>query len=170
MWQKSNMLKMSVALLTICLVGPLKVTAYDVPVTFQTLVIFGCASFLNPRQTALTVGLYLFLGAIGLPVFAGYQGGWAKLTGPTAGFLWGFLPVAVGLSWILQHKKPYYIMGVIYFFFAHVILLVPGFIILNYLLAGVENWPTLVRLIPGLVIKSFVGGLLVWSAQKYKVA
>ncbi len=65
-----------------------------VPFTLQTLAIALIAS-LYPRKLALaSVGIYLTLGAIGLPVFAGLSGGVANLFGPTAGFLWGFLAYA----------------------------------------------------------------------------
>lgn len=50
-----------------------------VPFTLQTLAVGLIASIFRPREAALSVALYLLLGAIGLPVFAGGSGGIAAL-------------------------------------------------------------------------------------------
>ena len=42
------------------------------------------------------MGVYLLLGAAGLPVFSGFTGGLGRFVGPTGGFLWGFLLLAAG--------------------------------------------------------------------------
>lgn len=65
-----------------------------VPFTLQTLAIGLIACLYQPKEAIASVALYLTLGAIGLPVFAGFAGGFASLFGPTAGFLWGFLAYA----------------------------------------------------------------------------
>ncbi|BCP63498.1 biotin biosynthesis protein BioY [Streptococcus parasuis] len=62
-----------------------------VPFTLQTLAVGLVACLYKPKDALASVGLYLVLGAIGLPIFAGFSGGFAALVGPTAGFLWGFL-------------------------------------------------------------------------------
>ncbi|HEL2442001.1 TPA: biotin transporter BioY [Streptococcus suis] len=62
-----------------------------IPFTLQTLAIGLVACLYNPKEAIASLTLYLTLGAIGLPVFAGFSGGFAPFTGPTAGFLWGFL-------------------------------------------------------------------------------
>lgn len=62
----------------------------------------GTAIIAALSQISLSIGPVPFtlqtLGAIGLPVFAGFSGGFAALVGPTAGFLWGFLIYAVFTS------------------------------------------------------------------------
>jgi biotin transport system substrate-specific component len=62
-----------------------------VPFTLQSLVLIVIVLVLNlgPALTAI-VG-YLILGAIGLPIGAGFKGGIGWLIGPTGGFLFGFL-------------------------------------------------------------------------------
>lgn len=62
-----------------------------VPFTLQTLAIGLLASLYPVKETLASIGFYLLLGAIGLPVFAGFSGGFAALVSPTSGFLWGFL-------------------------------------------------------------------------------
>lgn len=78
-----------------------------VPFTLQTLAVGLIASLYRPREALTSVALYLTLGAIGLPVFAGFSGGFASLFSSTAGFLWGFLLFA-GLTSSLttSHSSP----------------------------------------------------------------
>ena len=62
------------------------------------------ATVFRPRETVLSVGLYLLLGAIGLPVFAGGGSGFHALIGPTSGYLWFYL-VYSGLTSSLTNSK-----------------------------------------------------------------
>ncbi len=62
-----------------------------VPVTALTLVYLLLALTLTPKQTLIVGIVYTALGAVGLPVFTNGTGGLAKLVGPTAGYIWGFL-------------------------------------------------------------------------------
>lgn len=68
-----------------------------VPFTLQTAFVVLAAVLLAPEWAAASMGLYLVLGAVGLPVFAGGVGGFAAFTLPTGGFLLAF-PVAAGLG------------------------------------------------------------------------
>ena len=62
-----------------------------VPFTLQNFAIGLIATVFRPREAVFSVGLYLLLGAIGLPVFAGGGAGFHALIGPTAGYLWFYL-------------------------------------------------------------------------------
>lgn len=66
-----------------------------VPFTLQTLAIGLIATLYKPKEAAASVGIYLTLGAVGLPVFAGGSGGFQALFGATGGFLWAFLVYAI---------------------------------------------------------------------------
>jgi biotin transport system substrate-specific component len=68
-----------------------------VPFTLQTVFVVLAAVLLGPEWAAGAMGVYLVLGAVGLPVFAGGVGGVAAFTLPTGGFLVAF-PVAAGLG------------------------------------------------------------------------
>ena len=59
--------------------------------TMQTFAVLLALGILGGRWGSMTILLYLLLGIIGLPVFAGFRGGAASLLEPTGGFLWGFL-------------------------------------------------------------------------------
>ena len=66
-----------------------------VPFTLQTFAIFLAVGVLGGKLGTLTVAVYLLLGAVGLPVFAGFQGGLGALLGATGGYLTGFLLTAL---------------------------------------------------------------------------
>jgi len=79
-----------------------------VPFTLQNFAIGLIATVFRPREAVLSVALYLLLGAIGLPVFAGGGAGFHVLVGPSAGYLW-FDLVYAGLTSYLIHKNSGYI-------------------------------------------------------------
>lgn len=66
-----------------------------VPVTLQTFAVALCGCVLGPAMGTAAVAAYLVLGAIGVPVLAGFTGGFGYFLGMTGGFLWGFLPMAL---------------------------------------------------------------------------
>lgn len=92
------------ALIVACtLVASIPVGAAGVPITLQTFGVLLAGCLLGPVRGFLSVSLYLLLGLIGLPVFAGHTAGWAVLTGPTGGYLFAF-PVGAALAgFLVQH-------------------------------------------------------------------
>jgi biotin transport system substrate-specific component len=62
-----------------------------VPVTLQTFFMALAAVLLGPRLGAVSQSVYVLLGVIGLPVFAGGKAGLGVLLGPTGGYLAGFV-------------------------------------------------------------------------------
>ena len=62
-----------------------------VPFTLQTMGVFLAVGILGGRRGTLSVLVYILLGAIGLPVFAGFTGGVGILLGNTGGYIIGFL-------------------------------------------------------------------------------
>lgn len=66
-----------------------------VPVTLQTFGVALCGCCLGWQGGLVAMGVYLLLGGCGLPVFSAFGSGLGWLMGPTGGFLWGFLPLAL---------------------------------------------------------------------------
>ena len=71
------------------------------PFTLQTLGVFLAVGVLGGRRGTAAVGLYLLMGAVGLPVFAGFGGGLGILLGTTGGYILGFLCSAL-LMWAME--------------------------------------------------------------------
>lgn len=79
----------------LCVMAPMTVPLSPVPITLATLGVYLAAGLLGPWRGAAAVGLYLLLGAVGVPVFAGFSAGFPVLFGLTGGFLWGYLPCVI---------------------------------------------------------------------------
>lgn len=74
-----------------------------VPFTLQTFAIFAALGLLGGKRGTVAVAVYLLLGAIGVPVFAGFQGGIGALLGTTGGYLLGFLLTAL-IVWGMEAR------------------------------------------------------------------
>lgn len=72
-----------------------------VPFTLQTLGVFSAVGLLGGKRGSLAVLVYILLGLIGLPVFAGFSGGVGVLFGTTGGYIVGFLASAL-LIWCME--------------------------------------------------------------------
>jgi biotin transport system substrate-specific component len=84
--------------LLLTLSAKLQIPFWPVPMTMQTFVVLVLGTAFGWRLGAATVALYLLEGALGLPVFAGTPErgiGLAYMTGPTGGYLAGFLAAAM---------------------------------------------------------------------------
>lgn len=62
-----------------------------IPVTGQTIAVILSGALLGSKLGALSQVLYMLIGIVGLPVFAGGRGGPGIILGPTGGFIWGFI-------------------------------------------------------------------------------
>ena len=87
----------------------IKIPFYPVPMTMQTLVVLAIGIIFGWKLGVATISLYLFEGIIGLPVFAGTPEkgmGLVYFTGPTMGYLLGFIP-AVLFAGLLKVSSKY---------------------------------------------------------------
>ncbi|GAE88575.1 biotin transporter BioY [Acetivibrio straminisolvens] len=75
------------------------------PITGQTLGVMLAGAILTPKQAGLSMATYIALGAAGLPVFQKGGAGIAYLTGPTGGFIIGFLVGAIVISLLKGNGK-----------------------------------------------------------------
>ncbi len=85
----------------------IKIPFYPVPMTMQTLVVIFIGVAFGWKLGLATISLYLFEGIIGLPVFSGTPEkgiGFVYFTGPTMGYLIGFL-VAVYFAGKFNYDK-----------------------------------------------------------------
>ena len=87
-------------------VSPVKIPLgfTPVPITLQTIMVLLSGAMLGPWYGALSMAIYLLLGALGLPVFAGGGSGIASLLGPSGGYLFSY-PLAAFVVGYLAQKR-----------------------------------------------------------------
>ena len=73
-----------------------------VPFTMQTFAVFSALAILGGKNGTISILIYIALGAIGVPVFAGFSGGIGVLFGTTGGYILGFLFSGL-LYWLITH-------------------------------------------------------------------
>ncbi|MDP2210621.1 MAG: biotin transporter BioY [Candidatus Aquicultor sp.] len=67
----------------------------SVPVTLQVFFVLLAGLVLGPVYGALSMIVYMLLGIVGLPVFAGGAAGIGVVVGPSGGYLFGFILAAI---------------------------------------------------------------------------
>ncbi len=72
-----------------------------VPFTMQTFAVFCILSLLDGKRGTISIFIYILLGAVGVPVFSGFKGGFGVLIGPTGGYIIGFIIMGL-LYWLLE--------------------------------------------------------------------
>ena len=141
------MTKMAVCVAIICVSAYLSfpIPFTTVPLTFLTLAMLLAAFLLTPVQTFIVMIVYVFIGAAGLPVFAGGTGGAGVLVSPNGGYLLGFV-CAYPVTSLLKGAKPdlprYFAAGLIslpisYLFGAAGLCLTAGLSPMQAVFAGV---------------------------------
>lgn len=76
-----------------------------VPFTLQNFFVFMTGLLLTPFYAGLTVFIYVLLGLIGVPIFAGFTGGFQTVLKPSFGFLIAFIIGAAFISKFAQGEK-----------------------------------------------------------------
>ena len=66
-----------------------------IPFTMQTFAVFTVIALLGKRRALISILVYILLGAVGVPVFAGFSSGIGRLLGSTGGYIIGFIFSAI---------------------------------------------------------------------------
>jgi biotin transport system substrate-specific component len=93
----------------------ISIPLYPVPITLQNLFTLLAGMTLGSVLGGASQIIYVLLGAIGLPVFAGFKAGIGVLFGPTGGYLFGFIITSYIIGKIIELKKE---KDIIYYFLA----------------------------------------------------
>lgn len=108
--------KIALCTAVLCILGPLSlpIPISEVPVALSILGIYLTIIILGMKDGTISIAIYLLLGLVGLPVFAGFTGGLAKLAGPTGGYLIAYIPMALIAGFFVskfQRKIPAVVIG-----------------------------------------------------------
>lgn len=146
-----------------------------VPVTLQTAAVFLTALLLGPLYGFVAVLVYVLLGAVGLPVFAGLSGGIGSLVGLSGGFIMSW-PFAAALAGFLYYKfgrnekglKKYATM-IIAMLLGSVIIYTVGltqFIFLTKMSISASLAACMIPFIPGDVLKMVLVAIIVPTLER----
>lgn len=83
-----------------------------VPITIQVFAICIMSYFLGLKRGLVAIIVYIFLGVVGIPVFAGFRGGFHIIISYTGGFIFGFVPLTI-LCGINSTRKVGIVFGII---------------------------------------------------------
>lgn len=89
----------------LCVTGPIVIPIGMVPMSFANMVIYLTIILLDKKQAVISTAIYLLIGFVGIPVFAGFSAGAGKLFGPTGGYLIGYLILSFLGGSILERGK-----------------------------------------------------------------
>ncbi len=136
-----------------------------VPITLQLLFAFLSGGILGKRLGLLSQVLYLFMGAIGLPVFAAGTGGIGIFFGPTGGYLLGFLPAAylAGIGKNKFNTKLLYLLLALFFLYLSGIT---GLIIFGGLNINSALKTGILPFLPGDLFKVFLASYIISKFPK----
>ncbi len=164
----SNLATVVLGSLLITIAAKINVPVWPVPVTLQSFAVAGLAAAFGWRIGVATVALYLFQGAMGLPVFA-TGGGLPYLMGPTGGFLLGFLAMAAIIGYAADKgasSKPLALFGAM--LVGEAVLLALGFVWL-LTLSGQAGWIDQSNVVASAFAKA-VQPFIIWDVLKMALA
>ncbi len=141
-----------------------------VPITGQTFAVLLAGASLGATAGAASQGLYLLLGAVGLPFYAGGTSGWTVVQGATGGYLVGFIVAAWIVGALAERRQDRVVITAIpAFLLGSVLIHVLG---VPWLAASLDvPWTEAAALgsvpfIPGDLLKIVLAGLLLPAAWK----
>lgn len=76
-----------------------------VPINLAMLSVFVAGALLGPAKATASQGVYVLLGAIGVPVFSSFSGGIGVIVGPTGGYIVGYVAAAFVIGIIVKYTK-----------------------------------------------------------------
>ena len=133
-----------------------------VPITLQTLFVLLAGILLGPKLAAISQLLYVILGLMGIPIFAGFTGGLQTIIKPNFGFLIGFIVAAYIIGKIsTQDYKGITVAALIGTIVIYLIGLPYMYFILNYVMNMQLSFFEVFKLgallfIPGDIIKMII--------------
>ena len=140
-----------------------------VPMTMQTFAITLAAIILGAKLSTISSLIYILLGAIGLPVLAGFSGGISKFVGPTGGFLISFPIMAFIIGYAVDHRSAFkgaFVVGLIAGTVVNYIVGIAMFCILTQSSVAVGFTACVLPFIPTAIIKAILAALIGFPIRK----
>lgn len=146
-----------------------------VPITLQTAAVFLAALLLGPLYGFVAVLVYVLLGAVGLPVFAGFSGGIGSLVGMSGGFImsWPFAALLAGFIYFKFGRNAKgvakYVDMIVAMMLGSVVIYAVGltqFIFLTHMSIKAALLACMIPFIPGDILKMVLVAIIVPVLEK----
>jgi len=79
------------AMMAICSLISIPLGFTPVPVNLATLGMFLAGGLLGKKHGTIAIAVFVLVGAVGIPVFSEFRGGFSVLAGPTGGYIIGYI-------------------------------------------------------------------------------
>ena len=86
----------------LCVAAPFSLQIGPVPISLATLAVYFTAMSAKLSIALPATAVYILLGAVGVPVFSGFEGGFQKLVGVTGGYIIGYIPCVLVIGLLLK--------------------------------------------------------------------
>lgn len=100
----------------LCVLSPLSLPAGAIPISLATFAIYIVACTVDFKISLSSVTIYILLGAVGLPVFSFFNGGFQAVAGITGGYIIGYIPCTLIIGLLInkfENKKIIYPLSMI---------------------------------------------------------
>lgn len=87
------------------ILSPISIPIGPVPISLGTFTVFLTGALLPLPFSIVSLGIYIFLGLIGLPVFSNFRGGPPVLIGPTGGYIIGYVFIILAVGLAVKHSS-----------------------------------------------------------------
>ncbi len=180
-----DIVEISLMLTLLIILSQIAIPLGVAPITLQTLGVIIIGGLVKIKKAAITIIIYILMGLIGLPVFAKFSSGIGVLLGPTAGYIYAFLPAVIIISILSgiifskfvdkngneRSKQIYLLLFLVNFFVGEILILCLGSIWLSqYLDMGYLSALKLNLIyVPGGIFKAVIGMLVVVKVRKYNL-
>lgn len=162
-----------VALMTavICVLShfSLSIPISPVPISLCSMGIYFVVTVLGMKRGTISVLLYILLGFAGVPVFAGFTAGAAKLFGPTGGYIIGYIVLALIFGFFADKFEKNLLLTILGAVLGTIVLYLFGTIWLAYQLHlgfVAALWAGVIPYIPGDIVKLIIAMLLGQTLRK----
>ena len=89
----------------ISVASQISVPVQPIPINAGMFAVLLCGGMLGKKYGTISVVVYILLGIIGAPVFAGFRGGLGVLAGPTGGYILGYIIIAFVAGAVCEWTK-----------------------------------------------------------------
>lgn len=89
----------------ICVLAPFSIPIGAIPISLATFAVYLTSAVSGWKKGTVAVIVYIALGAVGVPVFSGFEGGFQKIIGVTGGYIIGYIPCAFIIGFLTEKFK-----------------------------------------------------------------